>query len=78
MTANDYRTKEGGFSLLWIDDFKQLLHNQTYFIATEFFGNYPIHKFQVIALHERRRGGTLSLVLSCLTENTTGVERGAD
>ncbi|CAF2163809.1 unnamed protein product [Rotaria magnacalcarata] len=46
LIANDYRIKDGNYSLIWIDDFKQLLHNDTYFIANEFFDTYPIHKFQ--------------------------------
>ena len=45
--ANDYRVKNGGYSVIWIDDFKQLLPYDTYFIATEFFNVYPVHKFQV-------------------------------
>ncbi|CAF4339220.1 unnamed protein product [Rotaria socialis] len=46
LIANDYRIKDGNYSLIWIDEFKQLLHNDTYFIANEFFDTYPIHKFQ--------------------------------
>jgi SAM-dependent MidA family methyltransferase len=46
LIANDYRIKNGNYSVIWIDDFKQLLPFDTYFIANEFFNIYPIHKFQ--------------------------------
>ncbi|CAF1088245.1 unnamed protein product [Adineta ricciae] len=46
LIANDYRVKDGNYSLVWIDDFKQLLSNDTYFLAMDFFNVYPIHKFQ--------------------------------
>ncbi|UJR10386.1 hypothetical protein I4U23_014591 [Adineta vaga] len=46
LIANDYRVKDGDYSLIWIDDFKQLLPHDTYFLANEFFNVYPIHKFQ--------------------------------
>ncbi|CAF3655765.1 unnamed protein product [Rotaria sordida] len=46
LIANDYRIKDGNYSLIWFDDFKQLLSYDTYFIANEFFNVYPIHKFQ--------------------------------
>ena len=39
--------KESDYSLIWIDDFKQLLPYDTYFLANEFFNAYPVHKFQV-------------------------------
>lgn len=45
--TNVYRIKDGNYSIIWIDDFKQLLPNDTYFLISEFFTNYPIHKFQV-------------------------------
>ncbi len=45
--GNDYRMKDGNYSVIWFDDFKQLLPYDTYFIANEFFNVYPIHKFQV-------------------------------
>ncbi|CAF0890222.1 unnamed protein product [Rotaria sp. Silwood1] len=46
LVANDYRIKDGNYSLIWIDDFKQLLPHDTYIIANQFFDVYPIHKFQ--------------------------------
>ncbi|CAF3696380.1 unnamed protein product [Adineta steineri] len=49
LIANDYRVKDGNYSLIWFDDMKQLLSNNTYFIANEFFNVYPIHKFQKTA-----------------------------
>jgi SAM-dependent MidA family methyltransferase len=45
--TNDYRIPDGNYSLIWIDDFKQLHSHNTYFIANELFDAYPIHKFQV-------------------------------
>jgi len=44
---NDYRIPDGNYSLIWIDDLKQLHSRNTYFIANELFDAYPIHKFQV-------------------------------
>jgi SAM-dependent MidA family methyltransferase len=45
--TNDYRIPDGNYSLIWIDDLKQLHSHNTYFIANELFDAYPIHKFQV-------------------------------
>lgn len=44
---SDYRIKPGQFSLIWTDNFKQLLKMNTYFIGLEFFNSYPVHKFHV-------------------------------
>ena len=45
---NDYRIPDGNYSLIWIDDLKQLHSRNTYFVTNELFDAYPIHKFQVI------------------------------
>jgi len=44
---DDYRIPDGNYSLIWIDDLKQLHSHNTYFITNELFDAYPIHKFQV-------------------------------
>ncbi|CAF0937151.1 unnamed protein product [Adineta ricciae] len=44
--SNDYRIPDGNYSLMWIDDLKQLQARKTYFVTNELFDAYPIHKFQ--------------------------------
>jgi SAM-dependent MidA family methyltransferase len=44
---HEYRIPDGNYSLIWIDDLKQLQSSNTYFITNELFDAYPIHKFQV-------------------------------
>lgn len=46
VVTNEYRIPDGNYVLKWIDDFKQLSSQQTYFITNELFDAYPIHKFQ--------------------------------
>ncbi|CAF3477226.1 unnamed protein product [Rotaria sordida] len=47
--THDYRIPNSNYSLVWIDDLKQLKSYNTYFIANELFDAYPIHKFQKTA-----------------------------
>jgi hypothetical protein len=48
LIGNHYQTSIGNYSLIWFDDFKQLLRSNTFFIVHDFFNVYPIHKFQVV------------------------------
>lgn len=45
--SNEYRTSNDNYSLIWIDNLKQLKPSLTYFVTNELFDAYPIHKFQV-------------------------------
>ena len=47
LLANDYRLPESNFSLIWIDQLKQLLAGPTFFIVHEYLNTFPIHKFHV-------------------------------
>ncbi|CAF1264061.1 unnamed protein product [Adineta steineri] len=47
--TNEYRIPDINYSLVWIDDLKQLQSRTTYFITNELFDAYPIHKFQKTA-----------------------------
>jgi hypothetical protein len=60
---------------MWIDDFKQLLAKDTYFIADEFFNTYPIHKFQV---KFTKKKAIYNIFLKYSKENNTRLERSND
>lgn len=45
--ANDYRIPDGNYSVIWIDQFKQLLDGPTFFLVHEYLNSFPIHKFHV-------------------------------
>ena len=72
--AEEYRITDGNYSLKWIDDLKQLLPKQTYFVANELFDAYPIHKFQVRANRSDRSRLTCLLCI----ENRARLERSRD